>query len=73
MNVHRSESVSLKDETVAAAAAKSAFPISVSGGLLFGAPISVVVQWATLIFVCLQIIQQIPRLVAMWHKWRDSK
>lgn len=60
MNVHRSDSVSIKDETVAAAA-KSALPVSVTGGLIFGVSISEFVQWVTLAFLLLQIGLLIPK------------
>lgn len=73
MNVHRSSSVSLKEETISTAAAKSALPVGVSGGLLFGMPISEVVQWITLIFLVAQIGLIVPKYWAVIKKWRDGK
>lgn len=64
MNVHRSESVSLKEET-AAAAAKSAFPVTVTGGLFLGYNVSDLVQLATLVFLVLQIGLLIPRYLSI--------
>ena len=65
MNVHRSNSVSIKEESITAAAAKSALPVGVSGGLLFGMPISDLVQIATLLFLVLQIGLLVPKYWAL--------
>ena len=72
MNVQGAQDVSIKEETVTAAA-KSAFPVSVTGGLIFGIPISDIVQYATLIFLVLQIGLLTPKYWALFKKWRAKK
>lgn len=72
MSIHRSESVN--DESITAAAAKAAFPVGVSGGLLFGMPISDLVQIATLLFLILQIGLLVPKYwTLLKRRWWDGK
>lgn len=73
MTVHRSDSVSIKEE-VAVAAAKAAVPISVSGGLIFGIHIGLAIQWATLIFLILQISLILRKHVTYFlERWQERK
>jgi len=55
----------MKDETVTTAAAKAALPVGVSGSLIFGYPVSEVVQFITLIFLILQIGLLVPKYWAL--------
>jgi len=72
MSVHGSEYVSIKEETVSAAA-KSALPVSVTGGLIFGIPVSEFVQWVTLAFLLLQIGLLAPKYWAYFKRWWGRK
>lgn len=72
MSVNRSEALAIREDTVSAAT-KAALPVSVSGGLVFGIHISELVQWATLLFLALQIGLLIPKYWAFLKKRRDKR
>ena len=73
MGVHRSVQVSMKEDTAVTAAAKAAWPVGVSGSLFLGIPIAEAVQWATLIFLALQIGLLVPKYWNFLKRRREDK